>query len=461
MKRYSKIFRNIFMFILSINLLPIFVCKSQQSKYEEYYLRSNSYPILWTPGSWFDHPEIQGVTHDDNNWYFTWTYNEVGYLWRVPVEVPLDNNVLQNFKVDIIKTGDFSDLAGYWHWGDPDHYKTKDGREYIVVPMTRTDTPIVAIFRTGVLYLESLVAYGRLTAQTSTGWCAIHPQTGELYTSEDFDYALGPKPCNPNRDCDDQSWSCPYPRMLLHYRIPWDSLPITGYKGLISLTYLNDSIVLQSGNNQLLELYNMQGGEFTPSGELLYVSCGGACCFGYGAGQQYEHDGVYVFDTRTWTVIKRSTNHLGRQYSYFDYYYWWGCDGAGPIKDGSWSPEGLTIWDRDDGRSPNIRGQLHVLGFHSILKTGDNEAIFEHYGNRLHINPFTGVTPPTFSWSDQALPGDSLKPFKTFNDAYNWYPAWGGSEIVFQGGLYYPTVVGTFSRPVRLTSQGGTTVLGK
>jgi hypothetical protein len=41
-------------------------------------------------------------------------------------------------------------------------------------------------------------------------------------------------------------------------------------------------------------------------------------------------------------------------------------------------PEGLTLWDLDDGRAPNIHGQLHVL----LLDNDDSadEVYIKHYG---------------------------------------------------------------------------------
>jgi len=426
-----------------------------QTAYEGYYLRSANYPSfgnLWTPAPFGD-GESQGVTHDDDNWYFTWTYNNVGYLWKVPVDVPLDNNVLQNPRVAIVDMTQFPDLNKYWHWGDPDHYKDKNsGTDYIVIPITGGGIPIIAIFRANL----SLVAYAKLNQQQSTGWCAIHPQTGELYTSEDFDYASGPSPCSNN--CDNQDFHCLYPRLLLLYSIPWDTFPSSGYIGEIALTYIGSEELL-TGDGGQMELYNMQGGEFTDSGELLYIVCGSGCCAGNGAGQQYALDGLYVFDTQTWRAIKRSYNHDGRfphtnLPKYFDYYYPLGCDGAG-----SWSPEGLTIWDLDNGRAPNITGQLHVLLF-KFRVFGENREVFEHFGGRLYVDPVNGIDQPLpANFGDDPLPGGLLTPYRTFGYSFSGYPVWDGAEIVLKAGSYPET--GTFSKRVRITSQGGAAIVGQ
>jgi len=461
--------------INSLFIMNGFSQPNARNEYEAYYLRSANYPSfgnLWTPAPFGD-GESQGVTHDDDNWYFTWTFNNVGYLFKIPVDVPLDNNVLRNPRVAIVDMTQFPDLKlkGYWHWGDPDHYRDKTtGTDYIVVPITGPPppaSPIIAIFRENL----SLVAYANLNQQQSTGWCAIHPQRGDLYTSEDFDYARGPKPCNPNRNCDDQSHHCPYPRVLLHYSIPWDTFPSSGYIGEIALMSLGSEEFLNEGGDKM-ELYNMQGGEFTDSGELLYIVCGSGCCDGNGAGQQYALDGLHVFDTQTWREVKRSFNHSPRYPNtnlprYFDYYYPLGC-GGGNCKDGgeaaSWSPEGLTIWDLDNGRAPNITGQLHVLLF-KFRATGDNREVFEHFGGRLYVDPGNGVDQILFPCVDPSLTDDDplrgglLRPFKTFGYAYNGYPAWDGAEIVLKAGSYSET--GVFSTRVRITSQGGAAIVGK
>lgn len=456
---------NLYQTLVSLFLVNLVFALSAlgQTAYEGYYLRSANFPSfgsLWTPAPLGD-GESQGVTHDDDNWYFTWTTGGNGYLFRVPVEVPLNNSVLQNPNVAIVNMTQFPDLSnrGYWHWGDPDHYKYS-GTDYIVIPIGGSP-PIIAIFRANL----SLVAYGKLNRQQSTGWCAIHPQTGELYTSNDFDYA----PPVPN--CDDQSFHFLYPRTLLRYSIPWNLLPSSGYVGEIALTY-SGFVELLSGNGGQMELYNMQGGEFTPSGELLYIVCGSGCCEGNGAGQQYALDGLYVFDTQTWRAIKRSFNHSPRYPNtslprYFDYYYPLGC-GGGNCSDGgeaaSWSPEGLTIWDLDNGRAPNITGQLHVLLF-KYRVFGENREVFEHFGNRLYVDPGNGVDQILFPCvhqgptDDSPLRGGLLRPFKTLGYACSGYPVWDGAEIVLKAGSYPET--GVFSKRVRITSRGGAAIIGQ
>ncbi len=432
--------------VTTLNVLPI-TCVIAQAVMEGYYLRTRNYPSfgnLWTLNGLGD-GEAQGVTHDDNNWFFTWTYNSTGYLFRVPVEVAINNDLLQNPNVRIINMNQFPVLKGYWHWGDLDHYKF-DGQGYLIIPITGQGDPIIAIFRSRDM---SLVAFGKLGKQKSTGWCAVHPKTGVLYSSEDFDY----KPEGSN--CDDQSHHFLYPRKLLLYNIPWNILPQSGYLGQITLTDGGSQELLKGDGGQM-ELYNMQGGEFTPSGELLYISSGSGCCEGKGPGQQYEIDGIRAFETQTWREIARSNNRQCNCSAprYFDFAYL-GCDGAA-----SWSPQGLTIWDLDNGRAPNISGQLHVMLF-KFRAFGENRQVMTHFTNRVHIDQVNGIdaTLPN-NLGDDSLPGTSLKPFKTFSHAINNYPIWNGAQAVLRSGYHnLPNGGITLNKRMLITSLGGTAII--
>ncbi len=427
--------------VTAIMLNLVFIIKGvAQSPMEGYYLKTTNYPgfdNLWTLNGLAD-GEVQGVTHDKDNWFFTWTYNNIGYLIKLPVEEPINDNVLQNPKVRIVNMNQFSALEGYWHWGDPDYYLF-NGQEFIVVPITGKGVPLIAIFRASDM---KLLAYGKLNKQNSTGWCAVNPNTGILYTSEDFNY----KPIGSN--CDNQSFHFLYPRNLLLYNIPWEILSQSEYFGEIELGDKGTTELLKENGGQI-ELYNMQGGEFTPSGETLYISSGSGCCSGIGAGQQYEIDGIRAFNTLTWKEIERSNNRKCNCSApkYFDFAYL-GCDGAG-----SWSPQGLTIWDLDNGRAPNIRGQLHVMLF-KYRVFGENRQVMMHYTNRLYVDARNGIDQPLGGIGDDALPGTSSIPFKTLTHTINYYPIWNGTQITLRSGEY-PTGPITINKRVLITSTGG------
>ena len=445
-----------------------------QTAYESYLLRSST---TWPVHEDLGDREIQGVTHDHDNWYFTWTNKDpnIGYLSKIPLGVNLADCVLgaitpcpQSPGQKIVNMNQFAELKNYWHWGDPDHYQY-NGTDYIVVPISGSPS-IIAIFRASNLSLALVgkltqathsVCDGNLGPQRSIGWCAIHPKTGDLYTSEDFDYAS----CIPG-NCDDQGHVLKYPRELLHYSVPWSSIPLTGFGGAITLESVDTPRLLLGKQGEFLELYNMQGGEFTQSGELLYISCGSGCCGGEGVGQVYRSDGIYVFESNSCRAINQSNNHrYNNNQSYFDYNYILGCDGCSSCIGGSWSPEGLTIWDLDNEKDPLIRGQLHVLLFHCQVALGtkscsDNEAQIQHFGGRLYVDPSKGINRalPT-SLGDAPLPGGLSLPFKSFDYTYKSYPVWDGAEIVLKPGSY--SAVGTYSTRVRIVSQGGSSILGR
>jgi hypothetical protein len=135
-------------------------------------------------------------------------------------------------------------LVPYHHAGDLDCFKHGDVY-YLVLPLTGPDrTPAVAFFRADTL---SLVNYAELdpSKQTDVGWCAVHPITGDLYTSRDD------------------------PDSFLQYKIHWDRLfDRTRHDAL----ELSDSHPIALMTDQAL--HNMQGGEFSPSGKLLYINSG-------------------------------------------------------------------------------------------------------------------------------------------------------------------------------------------
>lgn len=435
-----------------------------QNAYEAYYLHLKAYPS--GAPSWGEAlREVQGLTHDDSNWYITATersdWNDPDlvncYLWKIPVKVDLSTNVDSDPNVTKVDLYQFpplwgsSPLTGYIHWGDLDHYRY-NGIDYLVVPVTRPKVVISRLPRTAVVIFRaadlSLVGFAGLSGsdrkgQKDVGWCAVDPTTGDLYTSNDS--------------------TC----VVLRYEIPWSLLPASGYLGQFSVTF-KDAYNLRDGF-RILWLHNMQGGEFTPSGELLYISNGRGYCKGFGAPDAGDpNDGISVFltkgrqglDTKSWSRIKHSTNRCYESpgvsdcthalADYFDFTFDFGC---GWFETHSDQPEGLTIWDLDDGRAPNINGQLHVLT--AAYGLAGNNASLEHFSGKLHVGLGWLFGPPSWTYP---LPGTLIRPFRTVSLAFNWYPAWDGAEIVIKGR--YPET-GVFSKRVRITSRGGAAIIGQ
>ena len=134
-------------------------------------------------------------------------------------------------------------------------------------------------------------------------------------------------------------------------------------------------------------------------------------------------------DTTTWRRVAHSTNGYG----YFNYDYTSVWDGE---------PEGLTVWDLDDGRAPNISGQLHVFML-------DNE-IFDdvelyHYTNVWRVDA-----------SSPCSQGEPTCPFRTVTAARNViFP---GSEMRISAGVYPENL--SISTPIRMTATNGTVRIG-
>ena len=127
-------------------------------------------------------------------------------------------------------------------------------------------------------------------------------------------------------------------------------------------------ITLFDQNGAPLELSHTQGGVFSEDGRLFYMLAGIH-------DELYKNDGINVFDTRTWRRFVKSTV-ADEAPGELHYHYH-------PGKDQSEEPEGITVWDLDDGRAPGIRGQLHAgmldNDWHPLWPDSDN-VYLHHYG---------------------------------------------------------------------------------
>lgn len=279
----------------------LFATSSYAQESEFFFNYLGDYPSDSNPG-W--HEEAQGMAHDHNNWFIT----QRDTLWKIPLGFNLDG-LRRAARHRAMR--DYPALAAYNHFGDPD-YAEIDGRGYLVVPLENGLRSAIAVFNAEDL---AYVGLGR-AFQAGMPWCALDSQ-GRLYSS--------------SFETDS----------ILRYDVNWNEL-LRGGTELGSLT----SIRLSS------TLHGVQGGEITPSGELMYMVA----------------DGIQVIDLATGQVLIQSSNGLGP----FNFEYSPGR--PTPYEE----PEGLTIWDLDDGREPNIRGQLHVLLLDNDVSA--DEISFKHYG---------------------------------------------------------------------------------
>jgi hypothetical protein len=388
-----KFFVYILHVVIGLHVTLIVPVNIWSQDFESYYLYLGDYPREANTG-W--HEEAQGVTHDDDNWFIT---QDVA-LWKIPVThnlwsvSPIDPGVLKKTFADYPNLTN----AGYGGFGDLDYYKY-NGIGYLAIGLSSaTLPPAVGIFKASDL---SYVAHAQLTTHKTVKWCAIHPG-GLLYTSDEHASAFK------------------------KYDLGWNHI---AKKGTIQLTFLGDRPFFDFNGSTLLLRY-VQGGVFSPSGELFYVVSG------WWKDTDEHAEGIHVFDTQSWRRIQHSTNGYGYFNYEFDSGYW---------PDASEEPEGLTIWDLDNGKAPGISGQLHVLMLDN--DASDDDIYFKHYTGTIYVNE-------AYTGTEQGTPS---QPFNTVTEAYNL--AWNGAKFEIKAGTYPEAI--TFNNKLLLISSGGIVTIGK
>jgi hypothetical protein len=274
--------------------------------------------LIPTVGAPYDYPSdstlawsaiVQGVAHDDDNWYMASQYG----LWKLPVDHPLDDHDTSWMRNVPIPPALWS--AGYNHFGDPEF---SGGGLY--VPLEGSGPPQVLVYDSNL----NLIANAELSPTGATNeapWLAIDPGTGLLYTSN-FEI----RPDNPIRV----------------YR------PRFGFgvgRALLYLDYVGNFVVRDEAGTPIY-VRDVQGGAFSPSGHLYLVSDVSGTVMGFDASGR-----------------RRSTLAV-------DYTGWHSREEL----------EGLTFWDLDSGRAPNIRGQLHLtMAKRDFTSLTFGSVYFKHY----------------------------------------------------------------------------------
>jgi hypothetical protein len=395
-RKEVKVMKRSFVFALILALGSIETSAALVSDwhepYESYFLYLGEHPSEEETG-W--HQDVQGITHDGDYWFIT----QIGVLWKIPVSHDLKSVSTSDPGVSQIRLDNVKPLhdLGYGHFGDLSYYEY-GGEGYLVIPVEGGPTPAIAVFLSKNL---EYVCHAGLSEQTGAGWCAIDPD-GYLYTSSG------------------QVSSC------YKYKLRWDLLP-----NEVKLELQGEIPFLDKFGNPLT-LTCMQGGVFSESGHLLYVVSGFY-------DKHYPNDGMNVFDMQTGRRVAQSTNGYG----HFNYEFHPG-----------WSkyeePEGLTIWDLDNGRAPGITGQIHVLMLDNDELDpwwpDDDDVYIKHYTETIHV--------------DGAYAGDKDgtpdNPFSAVSEANNF--AWNGARISIKAGTYPESL--TFSKQVQLLAKGGTVIIG-
>ena len=363
---------------------------------EAYFFYINDYPH--NSPFWGDDDALtDGIAHDDKYWYIsvlaTDTYGKPNGDWAIH-KLPVSRDLMADYSDKLDKTvrkGDVPDLVQYGHAGDLDCFK-RGTKYYLAVPMTGDDVyrletrdsvdmfnihhpiskkvlvskshPIIAFFEASTLHF---INYAILSDQEDVGWCAANATT--VFSSNDST------------------------KVIRQYRIAWDTIlnKRTNHHGI----QLSGQHPIVDKNNKQVWVHNMQGGEFTPTGNMLYISCGLIECvvsvLGGGGGPQQYEDGINVLyfnkEIGAWQIVQQSTNQSIETYlapgskkraaikGPFDYTFDnTGCSGE--------EPEGLTIWDMDNvpGHDPHVTGQLHVLSYnHNTSVFHENEVFLKHY----------------------------------------------------------------------------------
>ena len=381
---------------------------------ESYYLYIGEHPTDANPG-W--HEDVQGITHDDDNWYITHAVTDDSSrqaMWKIPVGVNLASSVspgsngVERISISDIWAAD-QEFAnkGYWHFGDISYYQY-DNQGYIFVPFESWDNPYLcfAVFTTNPFqYLDH--APIDLQRQTHAAWVAIDPRPtdeggGVLYSAtENFS-------------------------VINKFGVVWNTLKT---QGELVLTDLGGVTIKDESNNTML-IESVRGGVFSESAQQLYIIAGSYK-------KHVTNEGINVFDTQTWKRLAASTNgsgHFNYQFKPINY--------PGEMEE----PEGLTIWNLDSNRAPGISGQLHAFMLDN--DAGPDDIYFKHYTGTIYVD---GVSSGN---------GTPTNPFRTVTQANNLVNSanWNGAQIGIKAGTYAEAV--TFSKFLRIFPIDGTVNIG-
>ncbi|MCG3128108.1 MAG: hypothetical protein CHACPFDD_02983 [Phycisphaerae bacterium] len=381
--------------------------------FESYYMHEGNYPVGETP--WSD--DIQGLAHDDHNWFITTTH----FIWKIPVTLDLATAGVLSPGVIRRSIGEYiQQIPGYNHFGDPDTY-TYAGVDYLVVPIENGESTCSTGLPGAVMFVLcsdlSYVWHAAFPGQCNdAGWVAIDDLGFMMSSRQHVGNRISLPPCQGDG--------------LRYYAFEWDALSTTGQGNFQFIQEVHPTDEL----GDCLEMVTMQGGEFSPGDGLLYLVSG----FYDDEDGLEDREGIHVLDTSTYRRVQHSTRGFG----HFDYYY----DPGFPTYE---EPEGLTIWNLDDGRAPGIFGQLHVFVSDNDIDIGDSGDVdFKHYTRAVRVDATSGASCQNGS---QACPFHTLAAGVAF--------AWSGAEIRIRGGSYPDPI--SISQRVRLSAENGVARVGE
>lgn len=281
--------------------------------------------------------ELQGVCHDDNNWFFT----QDGKLWKFPITHRIGDKVTSENKAK----GILRNKYGH-HLGD---FDCCNG--YLFIPVTGDGKPYIAVFSANDLSFVMKQEIKRNGAYfKSLGWCAVNPNDKRLYTSD--------------KHCKNQFGSDCSP--VLIYDIDF---AVVQKKSGEFLKY-RTALMLKDEKGNVLTREHMQGGCFDNENHL-HINNG----YYTSVTQSWANDkgGISVFKIPSYIAANSTPFVIRIARSYQSGIFRYQFNGKGQ------EPEGITYWDLNkDKRAPEISGVLHAIMLDN-LGIRDDDFYFKHY----------------------------------------------------------------------------------
>jgi len=276
-----------------------------------------NYPKDREPG-WSD--ECQGITHDKSFWYVT----QKNRLWKFPVSFDLNKQVPASIKRVGIPS--FLKNKKYDHFGDLAYYNG-----YLFIPLEHEHyklPPKIVVFKAHDLSFVSEANLDASRGGSHAMSCAINPKNGLLYVAQ-FRHGHASSI-----------------RVLIYRQ------RITN--GRLKLQYIRKMAFFREDGQTPLYPRSIQGLSFSRTSGLLYL-----------VSDIGTKGGIFVFDPTNGRKLKRIKVDYDPEICFFR------CWRREEL-------EGLTIWDLDNGRAPNIKGQVHLIMIDNV-GTGDDDLYFKHF----------------------------------------------------------------------------------
>jgi hypothetical protein len=331
---------------------------------------------------------VQGIAHDDTYWFVT----NKDHLHRIPLGADLRHDP------SFDSTSRVGLPPGYNHFGDIDQYGG-----YVFVPLQGDGKSAIAAYDAD-LVLRGIVDV-TLYQGDQLGWLAVNPVAGDLYTSGNWVSSSEP---------------------MTQYHLDLAGLRSTG--SLVgNLTHVGPQSVHEADGGLLRHGFgSMQGGAFTPTGDL-FISNGY-----FDDSAEHYRGGIHLIGS-DFNLIAESTNGYGD----FNYEYHPGYDTGD-------EPEGIDWFaNAQSSGSPGVAGDLHALLLDNDWPDGD-DLLLKHYS-------------VDFSCRDTTPPVVVGAPDRSANGA-GWYDApvtidWRATDDSGTASDPSDTVAGTEGRAVSYVSD--------